>query len=97
MSFELYGEKGRLAFTNMAGQFTIEFTDAKTNEKQILTPPPEFEAIQSGSYVNLILGIEDEYTARINHGLECQAVIDAAIRSSEQHRPVSIAAIKAGA
>ena len=96
MSFELYGEKGRLAFDNLHDRYTIEFTDAKTNEQKLLVPPPEFDAIQSGSYVNLILGIEDEYTAKITHGLECQAVIDAAIRSSEQHRPVSIAAIKAG-
>ena len=43
-----------------------------------------------------MLGIEDEYTAKLEHGLECQAVIDAAIISCEENRPVKISEIKEG-
>ncbi len=94
ISFEIFGEKGRLAYQYYDGAQTITFTDAETKETESLTPPPEFEAIQSKSFIDLVNGIEDEYTAKITHGLECQAVIDAAIRSTQEHRPVTIEEIK---
>ena len=59
-----------------------------------LEPPAEFNAEQSGSFINLVNGIEDEYTAKIEQGLECQAVIDAALVSVTENRPVTIAEIK---
>lgn len=92
--FELYGEKGKLIYTYSSDGQTIEFADAKTKEKEFLTPPAEFDAVQSRSFVNYMLGIEDEYTAKLEHGLECQAVIDAAIISCEENRPVTIKEIK---
>ena len=94
ISFEVFGDKGRLIYKYEAGKQSIEFTDAETKQTESLTPPPEFDAIQSKSFVDLCRGIEDEYTARIIEGLECQAVIDAAIRSCEQHRVVTIKEIK---
>jgi len=94
MQFEVYGENGRLVYTNDNDGQSIVFTDAKTKEVKTLTPPAEFEALQSRSFINLTRGIEDEYTAKIIQGLECQAVIDAALLSTEEHRPVTIAEIK---
>ena len=88
------GENGRLVYTNDNDGQSIVFTDAKTKEVKTLTPPAEFEALQSRSFINLTRGIEDEYTAKIIQGLECQAVIDAALLSTEEHRPVTIAEIK---
>ena len=90
--FEIYGEKGKLSYTYYANfdNQKIEFVDAKTKKTEMLTPPKEFEAVQSQSFINLVNGIEDEYTAKIEHGLKCQAVIDAALISSEENRPVTI-------
>lgn len=94
IQFEVFGEKGRLVYTYLNGEQSIEFTDAKTKETEKLTPPEEFAAEQSGSFIDMVNGVEDEYTAKINHGLECQAVIDAALISSIENRPVTIAEIK---
>lgn len=96
ISFEIYGEKGKLAYEYLAGKQTITYVDAETKEVEDITPPAEFDAIQSKSFIDLVNGIEDEYTAKIKHGLECQAVIDAAIRSTEEHRAVTIEEIKKG-
>lgn len=90
IQFELYGEKGKLIYTYYAGEQTIEFVDNATKEKEWLTPPEEFSAIQEQSFINMANGIEDEYTAKIKHGLQCQAVIDAAYISSKENRPVKI-------
>ncbi len=93
VEFEVFGSKGKLRYVHLAGQHTLEFTDAKTKEVESLTPPAEFNALQSQSFINLMNGIEDEYTAKIHHGLECQAVIDAAFLSATQNRPVKISEI----
>ena len=95
--FEIYGEKGKLVFLSENGKFTITFTDAETKAEEILEVPTEFDAVQSRSFVNLVNGIEDEYTCKIEQGLACQAVIDAALLSAEQNRTVSIVEIKEGA
>ena len=92
--FEIYGEKGKLVFLSQNGTFRIAFTDAETRQEEILEVPSEFYAVQSRSFVDLINGIEDEYTCRIEQGLACQAVLDAALRSTQQNRPVTIAEIK---
>ncbi len=94
IQFEVYGEKGKLVYTYLNGEQSIEFVDAKTKNAEMLEPPAEFSAQQSQSFINLVNGIEDEYTAKINHGLECQAVIDAALISATENRPVTIAEIK---
>jgi len=95
ISFELYGEKGKLIYTYLGDNSqTIEFVDAKTCEKQMFTPPAEFNAIQSQSFVNLVNGVEDEYTAKIEHGLQCQYVLDAMIISADENKPVKIADMK---
>lgn len=94
--FEVYGENGKLVYSYDDEQ-KILFTDSKTKVTESLVPPAEFDALQSQSFINLAMGIEDEYTAKIIQGLECQAVIDAAIKSAQEHRPVSIAEIKEAA
>lgn len=94
MQFEVYGENGKLIYTFLDDEQTIEFVDAKTKEKKMLTPPEEFNAIQSGSFINLVNGVEDEFTAKIEQGLECQAVLDAMLISCEEKRLVTIAEIK---
>ncbi|MBR2338280.1 MAG: Gfo/Idh/MocA family oxidoreductase [Clostridia bacterium] len=93
IQFEVYGEKGRLVYTYEGGEQSILFVDNETKKSEWLTPPEEFNAIQSQSYINLVQGIEDEYTAKIEQGVACQAVIDAALRSTEEHRVVTIAEI----
>lgn len=95
--FEIYGEKGKLVFLSEKGKFTITFTDAETKAEEILEVPTEFDAVQSRSFVDLVNGIEDDYTCKIEQGLACQAVIDAALLSAEQNRTVSIVEIKEGA
>ena len=94
IEFEVYGERGGLIYRYDSGKQIIEFTDAKTRQVESLTPPESFLAEQSQSFVNLVNGIKDEDTAEITHGLACQAVIDAAIRSCEEQRYVSIAEIQ---
>ena len=94
--FELYGEKGKLVYTCTTDGQKLEYADAKIKEVELLTPPDEFATLQSRSFVDYMLGIEDEYTAKLEHGLECQAVIDAAIISCEENRPVKISEIKEG-
>ncbi len=90
VEFELYGEKGKIIFSHYQGIQSLEFTDVKTGKKELLEPPAEFDAIQSRSFVDLANGIEDEYTAKLSHGLQCQAVIDAALISTKENRVVSI-------
>lgn len=94
---EIYGEKGKLVFLSENGKFAITFTDAETKAEEILEVPTEFDAVQSRSFVDLVNGIEDDYTCKIEQGLACQAVIDAALLSAEQNRTVSIVEIKEGA
>ncbi len=94
VEIEVFAENGRLIFTYGADEQKLEFTDAKTKEKKELTPPDEFKALQSRSFVNLVNGVEDEYTAKLSHGLACQSVIDAALISSIENRPVTISEIK---
>ena len=89
LHFEVYGEKGLLVY-DCTDKHSLKFTDAKTKETEDLIPPEEFNAIQSKSFIDLTLGVEDEYTAKIEHGLKCQAVIDAALKSTEENRPVTI-------
>ena len=89
LHFEVYGEKGVLVY-ECTDKHSLTFTDAKTKEVKDLVPPEEFNAIQSKSFIDLTLGVEDEYTAKIEHGLKCQAVIDAALKSTEENRPVTI-------
>jgi len=89
LHFEVYGEKGVLTYS-CTDKHTLTFTDAKNGETEELTPPEMFGEIQSKSFIDLHKGIEDEYTAKIEHGLMCQAVIDATLKSSEENRPVTV-------
>jgi predicted dehydrogenase len=93
VEFELYGEKGKIIFSHIQGTQSLEFTDALTKEKEIIEVPAEFDAVQSRSFVDLAKGIEDEYTAKLSHGLQCQAVIDAALISTKENRVVTIGEI----
>ena len=94
MQFELYGEKGKLIFHHLSKEQYIEFVDAKTKTSEILPVPEEFNAVQSRSFIDLVNGKEDSYTAKIHHGLECQAVLDAALVSCNENRAVTIREIK---
>ncbi len=96
VEIEILGETGRMLYVNANGKDTLTFTDAQTKETEDLVPPEKFNAIQSRSFVNLVNGIEDEYTAKLAQGVECQAVIDAALLSSTENRPILVSAIKDG-
>ncbi len=96
VEIEVLGETGRMLYVNLNGKDSLTFTDAKTGETEDLVPPEEFNAIQSRSFINLVNGIEDEYTAKLAQGVECQAVIDAALLSSTENRPILISSVKDG-
>ncbi|MCL2517688.1 MAG: Gfo/Idh/MocA family oxidoreductase [Oscillospiraceae bacterium] len=81
IEFELYGEKGAIKYTYMNGAQSIEYSTPE-NKRQILVPPESFSANQSKSYIDLINGKVDAYTSQLIHGLECQKVIDAALKST---------------
>ena len=96
VEIEIFGETGRLYYRNENGRDLLTYTDFNTKETEDLVPPEEFGAVQSRSFINLVNGIEDEYTAKLAQGVECQAVIDAALLSSVENRPVLVSRIKDG-
>ncbi len=95
ISFEIYGEKGRLEF--FCGDETyLKFTDAQTKETEMITPPDDYCRTQSQTFTDMTAGIDDPFISDIDDGLACQAVIDAMVISAKENRPVTIAEIKNG-
>ncbi len=103
IEFEVMGENGRLKYkyewkTGVGVTNEIEACIGKTDMEGAgthkLIPPAKYEANQSESFINLLNDIEDEYTAHLEEGMECQKVLDAAELSCELGRYVKISEIK---
>ena len=94
IEFEAYGENGRITFRYDNGKYTINACtgeDKKTKTVRELTPPESYTANQSLSFVNMLNGREDEYTAHLDHGIACQKVLEAAEISAKTGNFVKIA------
>ena len=93
MEFEIIGEGGRvkLSFSGTMKMYIgIGKWDTECNGMHEIVPPASYNANQSLSFINLINGIEDEYTSHIIEGIECQKVLEAASRSIETGKAVKI-------
>ena len=98
ITFEVFGENGRLRYSWIAGKQDIEICtgkeDVKSRTVRHLVPPAGYEANQSLYFVNMINGIEDEFTAHLEHGIACQKVLEAAEKSAKEGRYVNIDEIR---
>ena len=94
ITFEVIGSRGSLRFEYRAGeQRLLKCTgeDIAENVFREIEVPEEYRcAGQSSSFVNLVLGNRDAYLATIEDGIKSQAIIDAALLSSQEKRMVMI-------
>lgn len=97
VEFVIYGEKGYICFSNSVGEgLEICYGDKETiaeGRKRVPTPEKYGKVgsiYQSDSFVNLANGKVDTFTSTIEDGLKAQMVIDAAVKSSEEKRYVTI-------
>ena len=97
---EFYGEKGRLLYSYFTEgrpkpYNAVQKLEVVTGDGEIetLTPGPEYDAIQSEAYLNILSGHTDGLEATLDEGCRCQAVLDAAYRAVTEHRWVDIAEV----
>ena len=93
MEIEVYGEKGSMKFVSAEGKrklYLCTGADVKTSTMREAEISAEFEATQSHSFVNMLLGKPDKYAANISEGLYSQVAVDAAILSHETGKHVKI-------
>lgn len=93
MEFEIMGEGGRIKLSNAGAMklfLSIGKWDTACKGMHEIVPPASYNANQSLSFINLINGIEDEYTSHIIEGIECQKVLEAASRSVETGKKIKI-------
>ena len=89
LQVEVYGEKGRLVFCVNEGQTSLEVQSDK-GVVEFIRPDASYAANQSEAFLNIIRGATDGMEATLDEALKCQAVLDAAYRSVEEHRWVTI-------
>lgn len=94
IEFEAYGENGNIKFTYSSGNYKIiscigEIDMAGKGSHEIV-PPAKYKANQSLSFINMLNGIEDEYTAHLEHGIACQQVLEAAEISAKTGKYIKI-------
>lgn len=101
VEFAIYGEKGYICFSNSIGEgLEICYGDkeAIAKGKQRVSTPEKYGTIgdmyQSQSFIDMANGKTDAFTSTIDDGLRAQMVIDAAIKSHEEKRYVTIEEIK---
>ncbi|MDD6683958.1 MAG: Gfo/Idh/MocA family oxidoreductase [Clostridiales bacterium] len=87
---EAYGEKGRLIYSYLVGDQKLELQTEK-GEIKTLIPGPEYNANQSQAYLNIVKNENvDGLEATLANACKCQAALDAAYRSVEEGRWVTI-------
>ena len=101
VEFIVYGEKGYLRFCNYIGEgLEICYGDKETiaqGKKRVDTPEKygrPGDIYQSQSFIDLTNGVSDHFTSTIDDGLEAQLVIDAAVKSAQEKRYVTIEEIR---
>lgn len=95
--FAVYGSEGMIRYSSGRGE-TLEMAigpDAAIDKRNIreVEPPEIFEANQSQAYLDVLFGRENPYTAKLADGVLAQAVLDAALKSADEHRVVKISEI----
>ncbi len=101
VEFVVYGEKGYICFSNKIGEgLEICYGDKEAIAKgrHRISTPEKYgkvgEIYQSQSFIDMSDGKTDAFTSTIDDGLKAQMVIDAAIKSSEEKRYVTIDEIR---
>lgn len=99
VEFIIYGEKGYIRYSNYVGE-GLEVclgdldTIAGTNGKHTISTPWKYGDVkaihQSQSFVDYANGKTNNFTSTIDDGLKAQLVIDAAIKSAQEKRYVTI-------
>ena len=99
--FVIYGEKGYICFSSRVGKgLEICYGDAEAIAKgKIKVDTPEKygdvnKIYQSQSFIDFANGKKNAFTTTIEDGLKAQLVIDAAIKSHEEKRYVTIEEIR---
>ncbi|MEA4824952.1 MAG: Gfo/Idh/MocA family oxidoreductase [Clostridiaceae bacterium] len=92
--FAVYGTEGMIRYSSGRGE-SLEMSvgpDASPETRLIrqVEPPDIFEANQSQAYLDVLFGRENPYTACLADGVRAQAVIEAALLSSKEHRVVKL-------
>jgi len=97
VEFIIYGEKGYIRYCNYVGEgLEICYGDKETikqGKKRVETPErfgKPGSVFQSQSFVDYANGKSDNYTSTLADGLRAQMVIDAAMKSAEEKRYVTI-------
>ena len=95
--FAVYGTEGMITYSSGRGE-KLELSlgvDAGVDKRIIrdVEPPEIFEANQSQAYIDVLFGRTNPYTATLNDGVKAQAVIEAALRSADEHRVVKVSEI----
>lgn len=94
ITFEVIGSEGSLRFEYRAGEQRLLMCTgediAENIYREVEVPKEHRCAGQSSSFVNLVMGKRDAYMATIEEGIKSQAIIDAALLSSEEKRMVMI-------
>lgn len=90
---EAYGEKGRLIYTYVDGFQTLE-TQTEKGRIARLIPGDAYNANQSQAYLNIVRGRTDGLEATLENARKCQAALDAAYRSVNEGRWVTLAEVE---
>lgn len=101
VEFVIYGENGYICFSNRVGEgLEVCYGDKKAiAQGRHRVPTPEKYGVrgdiyQSQSFIDLANGKTDAFTSTIDDGLRAQLVIDAAVKSHEEKRYVTMQEIE---
>lgn len=101
VEFVIYGEKGYICYSNRVGE-GLEICYGSKEEiakgRHTVPTPEKYgktgDIYQSHSFVNFSNDKTDNFTSTIDDGLRAQMVIDAALKSAEEKRYVTIEEIR---
>lgn len=96
ISFEVHGEDGYMIYgvrvndTGESGGSSIKVSLGKDDPLHNVETPEEFQAVQSREFVKMLCGEEDECLAHLDQGVECQKILEAAIKSAKTQSYIKI-------
>jgi len=101
IEFYVSGSHGALRFNYQGGDqnlYICKGEDLKEFKFQPVSIPEDFKSLnQSRSFVNILMGIPDEYASTIVDGIRSQAAVDGAKLSSQCHKAIILDDILKGA